>query len=130
MMPAIGSWNIRGGHHVIKLDQCKKLISDHKLCILAILETKLNHELTLKATNYINPTWKLLHNLAEVTHGRIMILFNPDHVILSSILSTPQMLHCHAISFYDHSSFYLTFVYGHNSTTFRLSLHNDIPFLR
>jgi hypothetical protein len=130
MMVNIGVWNIRGGHHVIKLDQCRDLICAHQLSIIAMLETKLNHDLTIKAANYIRPAWNYVHNLDEAEYGRILILYNPLHVHINPILSTPQMIHCHAKSVYDNTSFYITFVYALNSVSGRAKLFDIIPALR
>jgi hypothetical protein len=130
MMSTIGAWNIRGGHNIIKLDQCKHLIASNNLSILAVLETKLNLPLTLKAAEYINKEWKLIHNLSNSPFGRIMILFNPLHIYLTSLLSTDQMIHCHARDINDNSSYYITFVYAANSANARKTLHAVIPSLR
>lgn len=130
MMLRIGAWNIRGAHQVIKQDQCKQLISTHQLAVLAVLETKLNLAISIKAAEYINPRWKFIHNHNEATYGRILILYNPNLVQLSPILSTPQLIHCHALDINEQSTFYVSFVYAYNSVNARESLLSVIPSLR
>jgi hypothetical protein len=63
MTTNFGVWNKRGGHHVIKLDQCSLLYSKYQLSILAILDTKLNLALTFKAADYVRFDWSLINNL-------------------------------------------------------------------
>ena len=62
MFEAIGAWNIMGAHNDIKLSQCKMIIAEYKLKVMAILETKLDQQATARAARIINPSWSFLHN--------------------------------------------------------------------
>lgn len=121
---------MRGCHNDTKLDQCKILIAEHKLSFLGLLETKLNQSLTQRASKYINPAWKNLHNLVEAPYGRILLLYNPSVIQLSVIHATTQMMHCSALLMEEQLTFNITVVYAANNTNVRKTMLDEIPNLR
>lgn len=129
MTQTFAVWNIRGAHLETKLTEVKNIISKYNLSLIALLETKLNLDLSLKAVQYINPLWKSCHNLLEAPYGRILIIYNPNIFILTPILSRKQFIHSHLTHKPTSKSLYLTIVYAENYARSMLSLHNYLPNL-
>jgi hypothetical protein len=130
MNKKIASWNIRGAHSNLKLDQVKCIISEFNICLFGLLETKLNHSLSQKASSYINPQWSFHHNLESASYGRILVIYDSSFLTLTPILSTRQFIHFHVHVSQNQSTFYLTFVYADNSVNSRNALLNALPPLR
>lgn len=114
----------------IKLVQAKRIISDNKLGIFGILETKLNLDFTLKAVKLINPLWSVHHNLVEAPYGRIMVISDPTIYTLTPIVSHKQFIHFHAMHIPSTTTFYLTFIYGGNHVAARQEMLNYLPHFR
>lgn len=123
-------WNIRGAHSSNKLEQVKYLINHHNVSFFAILKTKLNEPLPVKAARYINPSWNLYHNLDQASYGRIMIIHDLLVMSLSSVLSTDQVMHLHAKLKNSSTSFYISIVYAHNSVNSIQTFLNLLPAFR
>lgn len=62
MIHKIASWNIRGAHLRRKQSEIKNIIFTNSLEMIAILETKLNKELSIEASSYIAAPWKSVDN--------------------------------------------------------------------
>jgi exonuclease III len=130
MQTKIATWNIRGAHSNLKLDQVKKYISDNNLCLIGLLETKLSFPLSQKAVNYINPSWSFHHNHDVAAYGRILVMYNPSEITLSPILMCRQSIHYHILLTQKQTSFYLTIVYADNSNNSRNTFLKTLPPLR
>jgi len=55
MIGNIAAWNIRGAHCNVKQKELKNLIKEHNLNMIAMLESKLNADVTKKACTFIKP---------------------------------------------------------------------------
>jgi len=128
-MQNIATWNILGAHHVSKWIQIKEIIAEHKLQLVAILETKLDLHSTMKAAKFIKSKWTLNHNLLESPYGRIMILSNLTSFMLNPILSHKQFIHLHAFHIPSATSMYFTIIYVESHVIARQNLHDYLPHL-
>lgn len=98
--------------------------------MLAILETKLNLVHSIKAAKYINPGWDVIHNLDEAPYGRILIVYDPNLILLSKVFDNSQIIHCHAKNIITSNTFYISVVYASNNKATRNSFLHDLPALR
>jgi len=56
MLQKLASWNIRGAHAYEKQIEIKNIIHSFNLKFIVIFETKLDHSLSYKLANFINPS--------------------------------------------------------------------------
>ncbi|XP_059658543.1 uncharacterized protein LOC132304851 [Cornus florida] len=106
--------------------EIKKMISEKKLDILSIIETKVSPVNVDAIHNKIAAHWHLVHNYSFSQLGRIWVMWNPNTIDLDVVCTTKQSIHC-SISIIDQNiTFYSSFIYASNFAAERLSLWKDI----
>jgi hypothetical protein len=130
MYDKIGFWNVRGANSIDKQLEISNLISTHNIQLMAISETKLNHNTTQHAHSIIRHNWSSIHNLSQAPFGRLLILWNPLIYSLSPITVHRQFIHSEILHIPSSTSFILTTVYAVNNATQRQIFLDILPSLQ
>lgn len=130
MIDRIASWNVRGAHIKTKQQEIKRLIEEHSIGILAVLETKLDIDQTQHLAQYINPNWNYADNLQQSPYGRIFLIWNPTRFHINILLCDSQLIHTHITHPHSNIAFLCTFIYAYNSQSERQKMHDIIPSLQ
>ncbi|XP_059629912.1 uncharacterized protein LOC132272850 [Cornus florida] len=125
-MISILTWNIRGLNIPFKQSEIRNLISDKRLDIVSIIETKISPTNITVVDSRIAAHWPLIHNYSFTQLCRIWVMWNPNAIDPNVITTTRQSIHCYITIIGQHINFYTSFVYASNSTMERLSLWDDI----
>lgn len=122
----IASWNMRGMGSPLKHRYLAKFISDQKVSIAALLETKLNlvNLVSLMRKKFVD--WDFVHNLDHCSTGRIVVLWKKDRVSMEVLHASSQLIHCRILCKISSQSFVVSFVYGLHSIVNRRPLWESI----
>ncbi|XP_059669522.1 uncharacterized protein LOC132314715 [Cornus florida] len=106
--------------------EIKKLISERKLDIVSIVETKVVKLNVAAIHRFIAPNWPITNNFSFSELGRIWIMWNPSNVNLSVLNCSRQAIHCSISVIGQHTSFFTTFIYAANCANEKQILWDDI----
>ncbi|XP_059654268.1 uncharacterized protein LOC132300985 [Cornus florida] len=126
---SFAAWNVRGLNSPEKQTEIRKLINEHSLHLLAILETKIQEANVTAVHMKIAPSWKLFHNYPHSPLGRIWILYNPKVLTVHRMSDGAQHIHCSVTSIDDQKHFYISVVYAYNTALQRRRLWSDMVVL-
>lgn len=112
----VTSWNIRGLNKSLKQNGVMSLVRKHSIDIIGIMETKLNIEGESRLLKSIFGAWSVLNNFEAHEGGRILILWNPLKVLVELLSYTSQIRHTKVTCKISNSTFFVSFVYGMNTT--------------
>ena len=77
-MMIIASWNIRGFHLPHKQDDVRRILNEHGICLMGILETKITpadmERIIVRKFN----GWCYTHNFDLNVACRILVLWDPN----------------------------------------------------
>ncbi|KAK1283060.1 hypothetical protein QJS10_CPB21g01579 [Acorus calamus] len=119
-------WNVRVLNSKEKQLDVKKFLASTHLSIIGLVETKIPPQNSIPIQRKILPGYFLLN---PTSSGRIWLLWQPQLVHLTLLLSTDQYIHCKVFVAANNSSYYLTTVYASNSASDRRVLWSDLQFL-
>ncbi|XP_050217888.1 uncharacterized protein LOC126668749 [Mercurialis annua] len=120
----IGVWNIRGLNDPIKHSEVRKWIVNHKLSLIAIVETRVRSINIDKAWRSLNMKgWKRISNYNFYDLGRIWVIFKND-VPVNCLIKSIQMMQCEITS--EGRALKVTFIYGMNDLGNRKEMWRDI----
>lgn len=130
--PSIAYWNVRGLMADDRFRDCNRLIRDHHLDFLCLLETKLQSH--PRSTSH-NPKSLALFpfkcsydNFDSSPCGRILLNWNSFILTFNPILTAAQIIHGDAILAND-KSFFLSCIYAHNLELDKRELWNSLGLL-
>ncbi|KAK6119835.1 hypothetical protein DH2020_046430 [Rehmannia glutinosa] len=106
------SWNVRGFNSPLTQDEVFRLIRDHALDVLGVLETKAKHQTLSKFVDSRLKGWLHCNNLNVANRGRIAIFWNPNSVSFDIIELLPQVIHAFITCKISGNRFLASFVYG------------------
>ena len=110
----------------LKQNGVKRLIDQHQVSVMAILESKLNSHKLLKVMSRKFPGWEEINNFQEHPAGRIVVLWDPLKIRLEPLGIFPQVIHCLIRCKISGCSFQASFVYAFNSVLGRRSLWQNL----
>jgi len=119
-------WNIRGFSLPLKHNGVRHLIKEHKIDVLAILESKINKQKLDWIMKVKFPGWMQVNNFEQHDAGRIIVMWNPSKVGLINIGCSAQVIHCRISCLVSHRIVNMSFIYGLHSIVNRRPLWSNI----
>ncbi|XP_059634016.1 uncharacterized protein LOC132276560 [Cornus florida] len=113
-------------NHPSKQSEIKRLISDKKLDLVSIIETKVFQANVVSIHRSLCPSWSLIHNYPYSPLGRIWVLWNPNQVNFKVIDTSRQAIHCSIFIIGQNITFFTSFIYAANMATERQLLWENI----
>src|SRR4051812_21278732 len=110
------------------LKKQKKLVQSLKkyhVNIVCLLETHVKEEGSAAIASYLLPGWKFVANYSYASLGRIWVFYD-SHARLEIHRMSEQAIHFHVFSLPIQKYFFLTIVYGVNTTSGRRSLWHEL----
>lgn len=119
----ISSWNIRGYNDPVKHGFVHGHVTQHKVDVLALLETRVRPG---KEDSLLRKwrVWNHANNMPMARNGRIW-LFWREMVNLTIIKMTSQMIHCEIVMG-NATKLQVSFIYASNAVDERLTLWNEL----
>lgn len=119
-------WNIRGLNDPLKQGEVRKLISEHKLSLCGLVETKVKEVNKDSVLINLARDWKAICNYQFDPRGGIWVCWNPKELDVSIIDMSDQVLHCKVSVMSSSWSCFVSVVYGENCNRKRESLWNNL----
>lgn len=123
------SWNVRGLNDPRKCREVNKFLHINNIKIVALVETKVKSQNSLKIQKKFGTSWSWVDNYSHSPRGRIWVgwcnqEFNPvvNH-------STTQLIHAFVTDITGQSQFFFTAVYGLHTIGDRKSLWSNLVLL-
>ena len=120
------SWNIRGFSLALKQNGVRHVIKEHRVDVLAILDSKVNVPKLDWIMKVKFPGWKQVNNFDQHAAGRICVIWNPAKVDLVSLGGSSQVIHCNVTCLVTSKSVCMSFIYGLHSIVARRPLWNNL----
>lgn len=124
-MDNIMCWNIRGLNRKTKQIEVRKVLQDHNIKLLGLLETKVRAHALGGLYLTICPWWCITSNLPWNGRGRIVVVWDPLCFTVDILLCTDQLVHCKVKPTHG-NSFLCTIVYAHNDRRLRENLWKNL----
>ncbi|XP_074305888.1 uncharacterized protein LOC141641110 [Silene latifolia] len=115
----IASWNIRGFNKVVKQVEVVKFLSENKVDILGLLETRVKKNKANKILRNKLRNFDSYCNYQSHDNGRIWLLWNPSTTAVTILEEHDQVIHFSVKHLATGREFYLSLVYGSNNATVR-----------
>ena len=122
----LACWNIKGLNALLKQLEVKKMILDHKLSPVCLIETRVSMILKPVVVNSVFKDWKMLDNYNSHDLGRIWIGWDPRILKITKFFEIDQIIHCQAHILDGNDRFHISFVYGSNVDSSRRALWHSI----
>ncbi|XP_075074296.1 uncharacterized protein LOC142161947 [Nicotiana tabacum] len=119
-------WNIRGVNKRYKQKEVREYIRSNKIKLVGLVETKVKEENAQKISKYITSGWDILTNYREAKNGRVWLLWDTNHLMVTRVRDDPQMIHYLVQSRKGDIKSYLTVVYGFNGLEQRRELWKNL----
>ncbi|XP_056694797.1 uncharacterized protein [Spinacia oleracea] len=115
----------RGVNKGTKQRDVKSFLHNNRCGIVCLLETKVKGK-NLGAL-YLNlfKGWSFTSNTMSHPGGRIILAWNPGEFQVNPMFCSSQLIHCEIVV-KNGSSFWCSFIYGHNSQKERVALWKDL----
>ena len=121
------AWNIRGMTDTSKQDEVKLLISENRLHMCAVIETRLIKKVVNKICDNVFGSWAWISNSADSIKGcRIAVGWDTSVIEASLISSIGQVMHFEVKVIADKKSFFVSFIYGDNDAKDRIKLWDNL----
>ncbi|XP_074283610.1 uncharacterized protein LOC141608150 [Silene latifolia] len=120
------SWNIRGLNKLVKQIEVNKFLTQNKLDILGILETRVKETKSHRILRNKFRGYSSFCNYSKHYNGRIWLVWNPSTTRVNVLQVHAQVLHCHVHHLATGRSFHLSMVYGSNCPVKRVSLWDSL----
>lgn len=117
---------MRGAVDRLQQNEVRKLIQEHKLSLVGLVETKVkevNKERVLRA---LATDWNVVCNYNHSLRGRIWVCWNPAKLDLSVISQNEQVIHCVVREIANSWSCIISIAYGENCYRNREFLWDDL----
>ncbi|XP_074266232.1 uncharacterized protein LOC141588700 [Silene latifolia] len=118
----ISSWNIRGLNKLVKQIEVNKFLTQNKLDIFGILETRVKENKSQRILRNKFRGYSSFCNYSKHYNGRIWLVWNPSTTRVTMLQVHAQVLHCHVHHLVTGRAFHLSVVYGSNCPVKRASL--------
>lgn len=128
-MTSIVIWNIRGFNYPAKQKAIRELISQSKLAICGLLETKVKVEKLEKVLNAGRIHMKAVANHGFHHNRRVLLLWNDELVDIQVLSMSSQFIHVLVTSKVSPFCFHFTLIYAFNTSEGRTSLWQDLQLL-
>ncbi|KAB5569895.1 hypothetical protein DKX38_003688 [Salix brachista] len=126
-MVVIGTWNIWGANSTHKHHAVLKWISQNKLDLFGLLETRIEASNMEALLPKILPHgWEAWTNIEDHHNGRIIVGWNASQFQLRRVESSAQWITCEICNHHTFSGTRVTFVYGFNNYVDRTVLWDYI----
>ncbi|XP_074312824.1 uncharacterized protein LOC141648211 [Silene latifolia] len=122
----IASWNIRGFNKAVKQVEVVKYLSENKVDILGLLETRVKKN---KANRILRNKFRNFDsycNYQSHDNGRIWLLWNPSTTDITILEEHDQVIHCSVKHLATGREFHLSLVYGSNNATVKHRLWHSL----
>ncbi|XP_074291836.1 uncharacterized protein LOC141618644 [Silene latifolia] len=122
----ISSWNIRGLNKLVKQMEVNKFLTQNKLDILGILETRVKENKSQRIPRNKFRDYSSFCNYSKHYNGRIWLVWNSSTTRVTMLQVHAQVLHFHVHHLATGRAFYLSVVYGSNCPVKRASLWDSL----
>ncbi|XP_070031557.1 uncharacterized protein [Nicotiana tomentosiformis] len=112
-----------------KQNEVREYIRRNKIKLVDFVETKVKEGNAQRISKAIVPGWNVLTNYKDAKNGRIWLLCDTNHLIVTSLKDDAQMIHCQVKSRRGDIDCLLTVVYGYNGIEQRRSLWDNLQLL-
>lgn len=125
-MTNIIRWNVRGMNGDIRTNKIQKCITNNKLGMIGLVETKVKEENSSWIARKIRKDWQFVFNHNADAHGRIWLGWNPTSDNVVKIAESKQMVVALATNLSRNFSFMLVMIYASNDLGERMMLWEKI----
>lgn len=125
-MVKVGAWNIRGLNSPLKSKEVSLFISQNKLDLICILETRVKERSFDRFKSKLFANWEMIHNYSHSPNGRIWVAWNPKVMEFEVDLSSAQGIHGRVKLNGSNDTFSISAIYGSNSPLERKSLWEEL----
>ncbi|XP_074287887.1 uncharacterized protein LOC141613052 [Silene latifolia] len=122
----ITSWNIRGLNKHVKQIEVNKFLTQNKLDILGILETRVKENKSQRILRNKFRGYSSFCNYSKHYNGRIWLVWNFSTTKVTILHVHAQVLHCHVHHLATGRAFHLSVVYGSNCPVKRKTLWDSL----
>lgn len=122
----LACWNVRGLNGNPKQLGVKSFIVSHKLCLVGLVETRVQASGCNSITRSVFGDWDCFHNYSSHHLGRIWVGWDPSIIKVSVIDEADQVVHCRVLILDSNEEFLVSFVYGANDDNDRTRLWNNL----
>ncbi|XP_074300965.1 uncharacterized protein LOC141632305 [Silene latifolia] len=122
----LSSWNIRGLNKLVKQIEVNKFLTQNKLDIIGILETRVKENKSQRILRNKFRGYSSFCNYSKHYNGRIWLVWNPSTTRVTVLQVHAQVLHCHVHHLATGRAFHLSVVYGSNCPVKRVSLWDSL----
>ena len=123
----IAAWNIRGMTDTSKQDEVKLLISENKLSMCAIIETRLIKKVVKPVCDKVFGSWNWVSNSVDSSKGcRIAVGWDSDNIDATFVSSSDQVMHFEVRIIQESRGFFISFIYGENDAKDRIKLWSNL----
>ncbi|XP_062104406.1 uncharacterized protein LOC133815604 [Humulus lupulus] len=129
VMDRIMAWNVQGLNNPNKQNEIKYLISNKKIGLVGLLETRVKTQKLGEVYIRMFARWCFSSNNAWHKGGRIIISWNPAMFQVDIRKCSSQMIHLEVKTGDRHEGFLITFVYAFNDANGRNLLWRDLKGL-
>nr|XP_016469827.1 PREDICTED: uncharacterized protein LOC107792151 [Nicotiana tabacum] len=112
-----------------KHKEVREYIRGNKIKLVGLVETKVKEGNAQRISKAIVPGWSILTNYKDARNGRIWLLWDTSHFIITGIKDDAQMIHCQVKSRRGDIDCLLTVVYGYNGLEQRRALWENLQLL-
>lgn len=123
------SWNIRGLNDPTKTRSLKIFLSDNKVYVIAVLETRVESRNAVKIQNKFGSCWSWSCNSLCNPRGRIWLGWNSLKVTVTVLIIHEQFIHGELADSSGNSIRVFTVVYGLNTVETRKPLWRELTGL-
>lgn len=107
------SYNIRGLNK--KISFVKDFITNNNVGLIALLETHVKKESAKPISSMVSPRFSWLFNYDSHYNGRVWVGWDPNKWQVTSLLQGSQHISCNVLNIGSNASFFVSFVYAHNT---------------
>ena len=121
------SYNVRGLNN--KRSFIKDFIASNKISLIGLLETRVNKDVAKIISTDISPRFNWVFNYEHHSGGRIWVGWNPTFWDVNVVSSSSQLVTCSVSSRNSPAIFFISFVYGLNTTVQRRDLWDELSLV-
>ncbi|KAK3229975.1 hypothetical protein Dsin_001856 [Dipteronia sinensis] len=118
----LACWNTRGLNSTPKQSEVRKLVLDHNISLVCLIETRVRINKKTLVANSVFKDWDMIDNYNSHSLGRIWVGWDPRILNITKIRETDQIIHCDACILDINDQFRISFVYGSNDDRLRKAL--------
>ncbi|GAB2303773.1 hypothetical protein Dimus_038959 [Dionaea muscipula] len=119
-------WNIRGFNKILKQKEVQRFLRAQRVDLFALLETKIAQANLDKIMTKFFESWHFTTNFAFHPAGRILLMWNPNSMLVDITCCTDQLIHGRVTCRGTGKTFWLSIAYGLYSVVDRRQLWNQL----